>query len=105
MAEIGLDAKVAIFTGPAQGLGKVLAGALARACARGAFSNINGRRREKAPHAHVHLHMSLSFGLACELSKRAGAPNPSVGDASNLVHPNSPIADACRSRPCLEPYR
>ena len=45
---VRLDGKVAIVTGAAQGLGKEMAAALAKAGARVAFADINGAAAEKA---------------------------------------------------------
>jgi NAD(P)-dependent dehydrogenase (short-subunit alcohol dehydrogenase family) len=48
MAEIRLDGRIAIVTGAAQGLGRVMAAGLARAGARVALADINGEKLETA---------------------------------------------------------
>jgi NAD(P)-dependent dehydrogenase (short-subunit alcohol dehydrogenase family) len=61
MIDADLDGKVAIVTGAAQGLGRVMANALAQAGARVAFADING---DTAAEAAAHTERALGRGKA-----------------------------------------
>ena len=84
MAGISLNGKVAIVTGAAQGLGRELANALAKAGARVAFSDINAEAVTEA---------------AAQAGKSSG-PGAAIAVAAdiNRLHDCERLVDECRTR-------
>ena len=78
MATINLDGKVAIVTGAAQGLGKVMAAALAQAGARVAFADINAAGAHQAA---AETERAVGRGRAIAV----GADIASLEDCARLV--------------------